>query len=446
MSEHAIYPQRESKSLELKLIVPTFDKLIKTCIAFANGGGGKIIIGVEDKTRKILGITDPDRNRIYDEFTNSLYDAVRPLIPIQIYEQSSRQKSILIIEIPYCEKKPYFLQREGLPLGVYVRVGSNTRRVNEAHYEELLREGGRKHYDEETIAASVNILSKERLLDCLGEPLTRHKLRSEKIINHSSSAAHQYQPTVAGVLAFCEMPEHYIPEALILCTRFGDKKEREIIQTQEIKGDLLRQAEASYKLICNWMERDFSLTGVRLKGKLPIPAVALREAIINALIHRKYSIPGAIKIALYDEQLEIFSPGCFPGLVDINHLGDGITYLRNPSLARLARKLGLVEKLGTGIRLIFDSCAKAGIRPPEYFEEGDFVKIIFYFMPLKQAADEDEIAILKLAKFKQEFSIADVMDFLQTSRNTATRKLTPLVKAGKLIRMGKGPAVRYRLD
>ncbi len=78
-----------------------------------------------------------------------------------------------------------------------------------------------------------------------------------------------------------------------------------------------------------------------------IPQIAIREAIINALVHRKYSIPGAIKIALYDDRLEIFSPGNFPGLVDVNNLGDGTTYLRNPHLVMLARKMKLVEKLGS---------------------------------------------------------------------------------------------------
>ncbi len=92
----------------------------------------------------------------------------------------------------------------------------------------------------------------------------------------------------------------------------------------------------------------------------------MREAVMNALIHRKYTIPGATKIALYADRLEIFSPGGFPGLVSVSNLGDGTTYLRNHVVANIARKMKLVEKIGSGIRLIFDSCRDAGLKRPRY--------------------------------------------------------------------------------
>ena len=148
-------------------------------------------------------------------------------------------------------------------------------------------------------------------------------------------------------------------------------------------------------------------------------------------------IPGAIKIAVYDDRIEIFSRGGFPGLVDVKHLGDGTTFLRNPNIARLARKLGLVEKMGTGIKLIFESCRKAGLTPPEFHEEGDFVKVIFFFQPSKKADISDEESILELAKLRTELTISEVMNYLGVSRNTATRKLNRLIQQKKLIRKGK---------
>lgn len=112
------------------------------------------------------------------------------------------------------------------------------------------------------------------------------------------------------------------------------------------------QIENAFALIKSWLLKDFALKDTKLIGKMIVPAEALREAILNAVIHRKYSIPGAIKIALYDNRLEIFSPGNFPGLVNINNIGDGTTYLRNPIIAEVARKLNYIEQLGTGINLI----------------------------------------------------------------------------------------------
>ncbi len=171
----------------------------------------------------------------------------------------------------------------------------------------------------------------------------------------------------------------------------------------------------------------------------------MREAIINALIHRKYSIPGATKIALYDDRLEIFNPGCFPGLVDINNLGDGTTYLRNPTIALIAHKMGLVEKLGSGIRLIFDSCKKIRLKKPIYSEEGDFVKITFCFQHEKNVEKSDEDNILELAKIKNEITIGDIINQLSISRNTATRKINVLIKQNKIARIGKGPSTKFKV-
>ncbi len=439
------YPERESKTLEFKSQLPDFLRLVKTCVAFANGIGGKIIIGVEDKTREILGINDDIRNRIYDEFPNSVYDATSPSLLIEIYEKTFDVLSVMIIDVPSSIKKPVFIKSEGIPSGVYLRAGSNTRRATSEYIEELMRENKRMHYDEENIPVGVDILSPVALGQ-LYKNIDMRQLQAEKIVNTSSINSKHYFPTVTGVLAFCETPDDYIPEAIIICTRFLGKDGRDIIQSEEIRGTIENQIEVSFRLVKSWMLRDYLLVGVKLSGTLLIPEIAIREAIINAIIHRKYWIPGAVKIALYDDRLEIFSPGGFPGLVDINNLGDGTTYLRNPNLARVARRLGLVEKLGTGIRMILESCKKANISEPQFIENADSVKVIFRFLPAAEENQDEHAKILALFAFKNEVSISDVEDFMGVSRNTATRKLNQLIKSGKITRVGQGPSVRYHLN
>ena len=204
-------------------------------------------------------------------------------------------------------------------------------------------------------------------------------------------------------------------------------------------------AQYPNRLVSTWLTRDYSIQGAKLIGTTLIPQIAIREAIINALVHRKYSIPGAIKIALYDNRLEIFSPGNFPGLVDINNLGDGTTYLRNPNLVMLVRKMGLVEKLGSGIRMMFESCRAARIHDPEFKEDGDFVKVIFHIAPATDPSLNDDEKILQLLKIQGVLQIEDVVNLLQVSRNTATRKLNKLLESNKLLRTGSGPSVRYLL-
>lgn len=439
-----IFPERESKLLEFKSKVTDFVALIKTSIAFANAAGGRIVIGVDDKTREIIGISESERIRIHDDFPNSLYDSASPNLVPQIYEQNFGEKTVAVIDIPASPRKPYFLKSVGVANGTYIRVGSSTRKANQEYIEDLVREAQRITFDEEIVHQPIDILSSELLKSFYGKSVTHKRLLADKILIQQVANKELLAPTIAGVLMFSEAPESYVPEALIRCTRFKGKEGRDIIRTEEITGPLEQQSVTVMKILEAWLATDYELKGAKLKGRLPIPEDALREAVLNALMHRKYNIPGAIKIAIYDDRLEVFSPGCFPGLVDINNLGDGITYLRNPVVVRLAHRMGLIETLGSGIRLIFDSCYKAGVKAPEYHDEGDFVKVVFYFQPhLEKKSDLD--AILALMQLTKQTTAGEVANYLGVSRNTAIRKLNLLVQKNQLIKAGKGPSVKYKL-
>ncbi len=438
--------ERESKLIEFKVQLPKFEALIKTCIAFANAAGGRIIIGVDDKTHKIVGISDLDRAKVYDDFPNSLYDSVAPTLMAQIYEQNFDNKSVLIIEIPMSPRKPYFLKSKGINQGTYIRVGSSTRQATPEYIEDLTREAQRISYDEETIHVNPDeILSHELLTQFIGSRVTKKRLLAEHILKRKVANSENYAPTIAGILMFCETPDQYIPEAMIKCTRFRGISGRDILKTEDISGTLEYQAQTSLSILNQWLTFQFEMQGAKMQRKIFVPEEALREAILNALLHRKYSIPGAVKIAVYDNRVEIFSPGCFPGLVDLNNLGDGTTYLRNATLVRLAYKLNLIETRGTGIKLIYESCRKAGLKKPEYHEEGDFVKVIFFFEPDHTAYADESDSILAFMQTQNEVNAKAIAEYLAVSHNTALRKLGILVKRNKIIKIGKGPAVRYKL-
>lgn len=437
--------ERESKSLEFKTLVPKFPTLVKTCVAFANGIGGEIIIGVEDGTGKIVGVTENDREKIYEEFLDCLYDSTQPSLLAAIYEKSYGEKSVLIIKISPSSKKPCYIKSEGIPSGVYLRVGSHTRKATAEYIEDLMRETRRITFDEEPVFDKNIILSKDLLSSIYGK-VDQKQLLADHVLKISDTNHEEVFPTVSGVLFFSkEPPNQYIPEASVMCTEFKGIEGRDIITTRELTGTIPELINQTFLILQEILERNFVFKGPRLVGQLPIPAEAIREALINALIHRKYTIAGPVKVAIWKDRLEIFSPGGFPGLVDVNHLGDGITCLRNPHLAHLARKFKLVEKLGTGIKLILDSCAKAGLDRPLFKEDGDFVKVIFRFPDHYASPLDDETIILKIAERKKTVLVSDVIETLHVSRNTATRKLAKLVELGKLLRRGKGPSIHYVL-
>lgn len=441
-----IHPDRESKTLEFKSKVPDFNKLAKTCIAFANGSGGEIVIGVEDKTKSIVGVTEADRARIYDQFPGSLYDCASSDLVPHIFERTIEGKHVIVIKIWPGTRKPYFLRQEGSPHGVYVRVGSNTRRANEQSVEDLVREHRRVSFDEEPSGFPKKILSDSLLKAFYGANRSDRRMMADRVLTPSGHGSHSHTPTYGGILMFCEFPEKYVPEAFVVCTRFAGTKGRSIVQTDELHGPISVLAESVLDFVSQWLERDYQLHGIRKKGRIVIPPDALREAIVNALVHRKYTIPGPIKIALFDDRLEIFNPGCFPGLVSLANLGDGTTFLRNLVIARIARKMRIMEKLGIGIQLIFDACRQANLKKPIYNEEGDFVKITFPFgfAPAKRGMNENEI--MAMARKTGMIRPKLLMERFDVSRSTVTRLLAKLVDSGKLAREGKGPGLIYRIS
>ena len=229
----------------------------------------------------------------------------------------------------------------------------------------------------------------------------------------------------------------------MICTHFRGTEGHDIIQTHEITGAVTDVVAIASALIEEWTERNFKLIGTRPKGQPPIPPAAVREALVNAVVHRKYSIPGAVKVAIYVNRLEIFSPGCFPGLISIKDLGDGSTYLRNYLLAKFARKAGLIEKMGSGIRLIFSLCAKAHLKPPEFSEDGDFVKVILHFSQQGKATDLDQL-IEGLLKDQSVVTVADILRLVEVNRNTVTSAFNRLIKKGVVRRVGVGGGAVYR--
>jgi predicted HTH transcriptional regulator len=443
-NEIVLYPHREGKNLELKENAGNLRKLVKTCIAFANGAGGEIVIGVEDETRRIKGIGDDARNRIYDDFPNCLYDSASPVLIPRIIERNISGAEVLVIVIYPGNKKPYFLKSDGYPKGVYVRVGSSTRRANTETIDDLIREQRRISYDEEPSGHGRHVLSEELVRRHYGIMPTERRLRDEMLlVTGPSSARDSLSVSNGAILFFNENPHKYIPESTVLCTRFAGTSGRNIVETTELQGPIPQLTESALTLTMSYLERDYVLRNHRLQGKHLVPREAVREALINALVHRKYTVPGPVKISRFDDKLEIFSPGGFPGLVSTANLGDGTTVLRNLLVARLARKMNLIEKLGTGIRLIFDSCEKAGLVRPDYSEDGDYVKITFHFKQNKSVAPVDKAHILKIVNKTGMLRPKDLLQTGQVSRRSLTRMLAQLTKEKKINRHGTGAGVYY---
>jgi ATP-dependent DNA helicase RecG len=222
---------------------------------------------------------------------------------------------------------------------------------------------------------------------------------------------------------------------------------REALASMDCEGTLLNQFQQAHHFVLGRLSKSFSITGVVREEKLEIPEVAFREALINLLVHRNYHIKAPSKISIYDDRVELFSPGDFSGPIEQDQLLKGLTYLRNPAICKIFRELGLAEKMGTGFINIFKSYEAWGLAKPQIIEGANFIKCI-----LPRGSSQltpgviqiEEEGILALFYFQNEIVAQDVVNKFSVSRATAQRWLNVLIEKQLIERIGRTRNVRYR--
>lgn len=177
--------------------------------------------------------------------------------------------------------------------------------------------------------------------------------------------------------------------------------------------------------------------------QLEIPEIAIREILMNAIVHRNYYLRAPTKIAIYDDRVEIFSPGSFPTPLPNLHLG--LTDARNMTICRVFRDANLIEKLGSGSITVYEKYKEWGLPEPTIIDGANFVKCI---LPRKGKSStilpDDFQKIMNIFESVEELSVSDIINLLHMPRSTATRKLFELVQKGQLLKIGAGKSTRYR--
>ncbi len=452
------YPGEESSTLEFKGSVPANEQIVKTIIGFCNGNGGKLILGVEDGGA-IVGLPEGDAQRLMEYLNKCIFESSSPPIIPAVYLQRIADRILLVIEVSAGMNKPYYRSSEGLAKGTYIRLGRCTLRATADMIEELKWYSSGRSFDAMAIYhAREEDLDETKMLKFF------NSRKRAKVDSPSLELLASYQlvleehamryPTVGGVLLFGKEPQRFLSEAMILCSHFSGTSGREAIASVDCTGTLFEQFNLAYDFIVGRLNRSFSIHGPKREEELEIPEEAIREVLLNAIVHRNYHIPAPTKIAIYENRIELFSPGTFPGPLDTNNLKMGLTYIRNRTICKVFREARYIEKLGSGFITLFESYEKRGLPVPEVIEGENFIKCILPRAPVKASMrprrigdlPEDEMKILDLYQLVEELSISDVMEALHLSRTTAGRRLSSLVEKGLLLQKGQGKATRYRLD
>ena len=340
----------ESKVLEFKEILPQGDKIAKTVIAFSNTSGGQLIIGVGDD-RTIKGI-DPDVDifELQDRVASIIYDLCYPNILPEFYTINVDGKLLFIIEVYRGNLLPYYLKKEGRNHGTYVRIGSSNRKADVETVIDLERQRINRSFDEEicfdTSFDSLDLTPLQKRFEARGKILDIEKLKSLKLVQEEHGHLYPSQ----ALLILLGVREN----ATVKCARFKGTTMGSFIDKKEYSGDLFSQLDQVEMFIKNHLHLAGVIKGLQREDRYEIPMEAIREVILNAYVHRDYINLGRdIKVGIYDDIVNIVSPGGFPSSITIEDVLAGRSETRNKAIARVFKELDYIEQWGSGIKRIF---------------------------------------------------------------------------------------------
>ena len=451
------------------------EKILKTAIAFANTAGGKILIGVEDQTLNIVGISAERLPHIVDDISNAISDGCTPHIAHSINLVPIGDKTIVELDIYPGNDTPYYLKSKTPETGTFVRVNSTTRQADEYWVKELQFVGVRRSFDQQLvrgtsylsateIEAFCDMLHQEALKNAEGQDIRPIKLQTLISWGVVSQNGDKIFPTHAFYLLRGDHP--IFKTASILCARFPSNDRSTFLDRKAFNGSLFEQFHHAFDWIQGILQMRSAIIGKSRTDFFELPLEAIREVLTNALCHRSYLYDGAsIKVSVFPDRLEFSSPGPLPTSISLNKLMLGYTFFRNPAIAAAFKYVGLIEQWGSGLPRARRLMAIWGLPDPEAEDLGAAIvirlrrpddawpnpvtqKAILDFQrhgtealpqaPLRPMRTQSlDALVLQHLREDPTLSINALADTLHTSTGTIRGVMTKLKREGKLVRIGQ---------
>jgi len=327
----------EDLHTEFKELIESNEDLAKSIVCFANTDGGQIIIGVS-KTAEIVGVENIDE--IVRRIDDVAFNRCEPPVPVIPETFSIEGKVIIVLNVPKGEQRPYRTQ-SGL---YYVRSANRCRQASRQELLRLFQATESLFYDEiEIQKAELQDLKIERFIDFLkkhvGMSISEDSEELINIMRNLKVISSKERPTLAGILFFGKSPQTYLPYARIVCAYIEDIDiSAPPSDKKDLQGRIPEILEDTIKFLKLYLREEHRIEGFKPETRSEIPETALREAIINAIAHRDYTITAPIRILIFKDRVEIIG---------------GSHVLRNPTIYNLFVKMGLVTDVGSGVaRLI----------------------------------------------------------------------------------------------
>ena len=374
----------ESINIEYKVEMPKkSEKYMKTVVAFANGRGGRIVFGVDDKTLNIVGMNPDTIFQTMDSITNAISDSCEPKIYPDVTLQSIDDKTIIVVEIHPGPMRPYYIKNKGLVDGTYVRVAGTSRHAEGYMLKELILEGQNRYFDNEPCEyLEINEDDIKDLCDKM------KKIAIENTWNDEEKAAirdvtknilitwgilKEDNGKIIPTNAYALLTGKMQIQPTIQCAVFKGKTRAYFVDRREFSGPIQDQVQLAFQYVLEKINMGMQIKGIYRQDVYELPINSVRELIANAVAHRNYLEPGNIQVAIFDDRLEVTSPGMLLNTVSIKKMIEGYSRLRNPAIANAFAYMKIIEKWGTGIPRILRECKEYGLKKPELIDfDGDF--------------------------------------------------------------------------
>ncbi len=439
---HKIIKQGEGYFTEFKRNVNS--DLKREMVSFANASGGKIFIGVEDDG-SISGI------EISNELLSKVQAAANDCDPPITISTQKIGENVLLINVKEGQTKPYRSTN-----GFYMRNGANAQKMRTDDILEFIEQEGRIRFDEQV---RKDVDYKKHFSEKKWQNFARlariDTSQNPDFILKSLGAAKEIDKnnyfTNAGILLFVDTPVYFVPQSSIACVLYKGNEIVHIIDRKEFDDDIISNINDTISFLKRHINISAKIEGLYRKDVWEIPEIALREAVVNAVVHRNYLEKGArILVEIFDNRISISNPGGLPKGLEPKDFGK-YSVTRNAVLASILLRTELIEKLGTGIKRINNALTDAQLSNAN-FEFSRFFSVVFYKNAnLKTVAKSSEKGsekssekgsekssekIIKFIKLNNKITITELAEKIAISTRAVEKQITNLKEKGVIERIG----------
>ena len=426
----------ESDTVELKSQL--ISDICKEIIAFANSRGGTLYVDVED-SGNVIGLADTDQSTL--QLSNMIRDSIKPdgTMFVRYETLCVEGKNIIAVTVQKGTDRPYYLGSKGLkPSGVYVRNGTSTDPATDTAIRRMIKETDGDSFETmRSLEQQLTFKAAEEQFKKRNVPFDAAKMQTLGMVSQDGIYSN-----VALLLS--DQCSHTIKAAAFSGTDKTTFQDR-----REFGGSLFQQMEEMYAYLDMRNQTKATFEGLYRRDTRDYPEEALREALLNSLVHRDYSFSASTLISVYDDRIEFVSVGGLPAGIALEDIMLGLSVCRNPKLAAIFYRLQLIEAYGTGMPKIIKAYAGTDLEPKIQVTNNAFkitlpnLNFSSKPVPVYEPPTEDEKRVLSLLATRESIVRSDVDRLLGVSQSTANRILKQMIEKYLISQEGTGKNTKY---